>query len=343
MKQVGYLVAATVILSVLLLSPSFSYSATDGTYNLFQVQSGWDGTSANRLAAPTSDYDYSYGDEGSITYSLPWPFSFYGSTYSQITADTNGNIWFSSTGSAHSINLMNTGRGPVISAWNNDLSSYFYSGVFVQHKTSPERVVVEWRTETYTDESSRLPSSFEAVLYQDGSIRLDYNSFSSSTLKDFGSGISRGDGSSYISLTSAFGSPYTLSGRSYGIGFATIPPIAIDPVTPPSSPCTTLTGTMQVGSTITITTNTGATIGTITYPTPTTWSAGICSLTQGDTVVTVTASGPSGQQTPTTATISYVPGSGGEPVPAMGPVGIFAVMTGLMFLVFKGRGRVEEK
>ncbi|MGD0843077.1 MAG: hypothetical protein ABSA06_01745 [Geobacteraceae bacterium] len=341
MKNVGYLVAATLISSILLLSSSLLHAATDGTYNLFQVQTGWDGTAADRLTSPTSDYDYSYGDEGSVTYSLPWPFTFYGLTYSQITADTNGNIWFSATGSAHSFNLANTGRGPVISAWNNDLSSYFHSGVFIQHKTGPERVVVEWRAETYTDEGSHLPNLFETVLYQNGSIRLDYGSFTATTLKDFGSGVSRGDGTAYISLTNAFGSPYSLSGRSYGVGLASSPPVAVDPVTPPSSPCTTLTGTMQVGSTISITTNTGATVGSITYPTPTTWTAGLCNLPQGDTVVTVTATSPTGQQTPTTVTINYVPGSGGAPVPAMSPAIILLAMVLLLFMSWRSGRRAS--
>jgi hypothetical protein len=207
-----------VLLSGLLMLASSPFAATDGSYTLLQAQTVWDGTSANRQIAQSAAYSYSYGDEGSITYQLPWPFTFYGQSYNQITADTNGNIWFSATGSAHSYNLTSTGRGQVIAAWNNDLSSAYYGGVFIQHKSAPERIVVEWQTETYTDEGSYRPNRFEAVLFQNGSIRLDYGTLAPSTSKDYGSGISKGDGTAFISLTSAFGSPYTLSGRSFGIG-----------------------------------------------------------------------------------------------------------------------------
>ena len=43
----------------------------------------WDGADANRLKTPTDDYKHTYGDEASLTYNLPWPFTFYGQTYSQ--------------------------------------------------------------------------------------------------------------------------------------------------------------------------------------------------------------------------------------------------------------------
>ncbi|HBG05797.1 MAG TPA: hypothetical protein DDY22_09645, partial [Geobacter sp.] len=105
---------------------------------------------------------------------------------------TNGNIWFAATGFAHSINLASTGRGPVIATWNDDLSSYYYGGVFVQHKTDPERVVIEWQTETYSEEGGYAPNDLEAVLYPNGNMRLNYKPFSGSRVKDFGSGISQG-------------------------------------------------------------------------------------------------------------------------------------------------------
>ena len=209
-------VAAGILLDAVILVADMSYAATtDSGYQLSEASSSWDGTAGSRLKAPTVDYDYTYGDESSVTYTLPWSFPFYGKTYSRITADTNGNIWFTSTGSAHSHNLASTGRGPVITAWNNDLSSYFYGGVYVQHKTNPERVVIEWQTETYTDEGEYRPNQFEILLYQDGVIRFDYNSFDPSVGKDFGSGVSTGDGTSFLSITENFGRSFTLAGRSF--------------------------------------------------------------------------------------------------------------------------------
>lgn len=191
----------------------------------------WDGTFANRLAASSADYDYTYGDESSLTYRLPWPFRFHGTSYSEINVDTNGDVWFGSSGAAHSFNLANTGRGGVIAAWNNDLSSYFYGGVFVQHKNNPERVVIEWQTETYTEEGSSTPNNFEVVLYPNGAIRADYKSFATASTSDFGSGISDGTGMNHVSLTSSFGKVYTLAGRSFEVGFGT-PKMEVSPATP---------------------------------------------------------------------------------------------------------------
>jgi len=201
---------------LILIAAFPAYATTDGTYSLNKnLTASWDGTTASRLNSATADYDYTYGDESAVTYMLPWQFTFYGQSYSQITADTNGNVWFGTTGSANSFNLASNGKGPVIAAWNNDLSSYFTGGVFVQHKTNPERVVIEWQTETYSDEGSALPNDFEVVLFPNGDIRLDYNSFTAANIMDYGSGISSNDNIHYLSLTTAFLPVYQLAGGSY--------------------------------------------------------------------------------------------------------------------------------
>lgn len=215
MKKAIFVTALILMLSATMLWAPSSYAGTDGIYTLMQGAAAWDGTNAGRLQAVSADYDYTYGDEESLSYSLPWAFTFYGQAYNGINVDTNGNIWFTFTGSASSFNLSNTGRGPVISAWNNDLSSLYYSGVFIQHKTNPERVVVEWRSESYTDEGNHLPNSFEVVLFQNGPIRFDYRSFTVSTPKDYGSGISKDDNQHYLNVSTTYGNVYTQAGRSY--------------------------------------------------------------------------------------------------------------------------------
>jgi hypothetical protein len=195
--------------------PATALAATDGIYRLSEVTSVWDGTDANRLSPASSDFDCSYGDEGSLVYTLPWNLNFYGNSYSQIVVDANGFIRFASPSAGSSFNLATTGMGPVIAVWNNDLSSYYYGGIYVQHKTAPERVVIEWQAETYTEEGFSRASTFEAVIFQDGTIRFDYKSFSAASGKDFGSGISKGDGTYFLSVTSTYGNVSTLAGRSY--------------------------------------------------------------------------------------------------------------------------------
>lgn len=199
-------------------------AATDGVYGLSEVPATWDGTHGDRLATSTPDYDYTYGDEAALTYTLPWSFTYYGVEYREINIDTNGNIWFTGTGSSHSFNLANTGRGPVISAWNEDLSSHYFGGAFVQHKTDPERVVVEWYAEDYREEAYYFMNNFEVVLFPTGTARVDYKAFATEIGRDLGSGFSNGTADRVVSITSAFGKVHTLAGRSFS--FAAVAPAA---------------------------------------------------------------------------------------------------------------------
>lgn len=207
------------LLTILIcLMPLWSLAATDNIYTLSEITPApaWDGTNGNRLQSTST-----YGDENVVTYTLPWTFTFYGQPYNAITADTNGNIWFkpSTTTSAHSVKLdAVTSRGAFISAWNDDHSSAYLGGVFIQHKTDAplgDRLVIEWLAETQIEEGLFVPNSFEAVLFPDGRIRIDYGTFNTALGNDTGSGISRGDGV-YNDITSNFNKPiYQLAGHSF--------------------------------------------------------------------------------------------------------------------------------
>lgn len=166
---------ATAITLTTLAAPAFA--VTDGSYTLTKLDTTlWEGTEASLLKPVTSDYDYLSGDDEYLTYTLPvsWQFKFYGLPYSQITVDTNGNIWFGSARAAYSFPLANAGLGPVSAAFNDDLSSLYGGGAFIQHRTNPERIVIEWQTETMTEEGNSLFNNFEAVLFENGTIRYDY-------------------------------------------------------------------------------------------------------------------------------------------------------------------------
>ena len=174
MRKSGLVVTILLLLMVLFSTSQAALAVSDGFYQLSETTPVWDGTDASRTKSPDSNYDYVYGDESSESYNLPWNINFYGTSYNRITADTNGNIWFTASDAAQSYNLLNTGRGPVIAAWNNDLSSYLQGGVFIQHKTNPERIVIEWQVETFTEEGNERLNNFEVVIFSDGSIRTDY-------------------------------------------------------------------------------------------------------------------------------------------------------------------------
>jgi hypothetical protein len=84
---------------------------------------------------------------------------------------------------------------------------------------------------------------------------------------------------------------------------ATLPTITIDPVNSPTNlDYQTVNGTMESGATIEVTCPT-ATIGTVTYPTDTTWSVEITGMTEGDNVITATATDQLGNTASDTATI----------------------------------------
>lgn len=291
---------------LLALPSSSAFAATDGFYSLSEVPQVWDGTDANRLKAVSADYGYTYGDESAFTYTLPWTFLFYGQSFNQINVDTNGNIWFAAAGGAsHSFNLAATGRGPVISAWNNDLSSYYYGGAFVQHKTDPERVVIEWQAETYTEEGYSRINDCEVVIFPSGTIRYDYKTFSSQFGADFGTGISNGDGVRSLSVSASYGAPFNLSGRSFSFADALAPVLTLSTLADQSvtsSPVLSISGeTSDSVSGVKNVTINGTVVaveatGTFSYALP--LSAGVNAVT---TVVTDNA----GNQTTDTRTIIF--------------------------------------
>ena len=216
MTRAGYVMTSLVGLIFVLLLSSNTCAATDGFYQLSRAETGsWEGAAGNLTAVPTADYDYAYGDEATVDYALPWPLTFYGQSYSRITADTNGNIWLTATSPANSFDLAAADHGPVIAVWNNDLSTNFSGGVFIRHKINPERVVIQWQTETYTEEGYSFPNDFEAVIFPDGAIRFDYKSFTTQAGTDFGSGISAGNGTAALNLTTKYGNVSTQAGSSF--------------------------------------------------------------------------------------------------------------------------------
>lgn len=224
MRTAGILSVLTHIAVVTVL-PTATLAATDGYYSLLPPATIiWDGTDASRFkAAAPPEYDFIYGDDSILTYNLPWAFSYYGQAYTHIYADTNGNIWFANTASTSTFDLMNTGKGPVIAVWHNDLSSMYYGGVFIQHKTYPERIVIEWKTETFGDEGYNLPNNFEIVLYQNGDIRADYKIFNAESVLDSGSGISKSDNSHLLSITDIYAKPvYEQGNKSFAFAYSSL-------------------------------------------------------------------------------------------------------------------------
>jgi len=85
------------------------------------------------------------------------------------------------------------------------------------------------------------------------------------------------------------------------------PALTINPVTSPTTQRNqTLSGTMASGTTISVSVNGIATAGSVTYPTPTTWSCGIAYLVAGNNTVTVAATDTLGGKKTVDVFINYL-------------------------------------
>ncbi len=157
------------------------------------------------------------GDDSSTDYALPWNFPFYGLDVGAVTLDTNGNLWLASgIGDDYNYSLPSA-KAPVLALWNADLSSSkLGQGVRAQSKTAPDRIVVNWDTETYSEEGDNRLNNFEVVLYPNGYILFRYNYFNTHRTYDSGSGISLGNGTDYVDQTATLGQPVPdLAGRVF--------------------------------------------------------------------------------------------------------------------------------
>lgn len=91
-----------------------------------------------------------YADDATITLDLPFPFTFYGTTYTQVTASSNGNLQFGSQNPAFFNQCLDNGpvpgMGDMIAPYWDDLDLTFegYLKTAV-HGTAPNRIfIVEW-------------------------------------------------------------------------------------------------------------------------------------------------------------------------------------------------------
>jgi flagellar hook assembly protein FlgD len=85
----------------------------------------------------------------------------------------------------------------------------------------------------------------------------------------------------------------------------TVPPtVSINPVTSPTVTATQIiTGTIESGATVTVSVNTAAVAGQVSYPTASTWSCTVTNLAWGSNIITATAFDAAGNSAAVNATI----------------------------------------
>ncbi|MCB8976812.1 MAG: VCBS repeat-containing protein [Ardenticatenaceae bacterium] len=130
-----------------------------------------DGGTAFAYIDATTD-TFLYADDGVITLELPFPFTFYGTPYTELKASSNGNVQFGNGNTFYGNDCMNEGpvadMGDMIAPfWDDlDLTSYGYLEYDVVGE-APDRIyVLEWDdVPRFGDSEDRV--TFALQLFED--------------------------------------------------------------------------------------------------------------------------------------------------------------------------------
>ena len=115
-----------------------------------------------------------FGDDDSLTVSLPFPFDFYGNTKNSVKIASNGYLTFGSDGTDYSNDPIPDPDDPndLIAPFWDDLNPSADGQVYYYNDEANGRFIVEWHNVPhYYNEGSY---SFEAILYPDGEILFQY-------------------------------------------------------------------------------------------------------------------------------------------------------------------------
>ena len=108
-------------------------------------------------------------DEAQFSIVLPFAFTFYGTSYSTVYADTNGALYF---GSDANIDFNNSTlpssniSAPVMLPFWDDL--YTTDGIYTQSFGNPgdRRFVIQWNADTYNSKADGNAGKFQVILYE---------------------------------------------------------------------------------------------------------------------------------------------------------------------------------
>lgn len=166
-----------------LVQATVDYTVSSETYE-------WDGY------APAP---HLWGDDEYMSYTLPFVFPFYGTTYTTIYIGTNGYITLDSGETAYDV-WPHFLAHPMIAVMGEDLmSTYLLGGVYVREY--PNYVNVLW----YMQPKGMGPDRDLMLvrLYDTGNIFVSYADWVSPDIhgSDAVAGVSKGDGSTYITIS----------------------------------------------------------------------------------------------------------------------------------------------
>ncbi len=117
------------------------------------------------------------GDDDSRALALPFPFAFFGVTYSQVFVNSDGNLTFTapdSDSTQRSLGRMTAGP-PRIAPLFDDLNPALTAGG-VRVQATAASVIVSWvSVPEYSDSNTGALQTFQVALYPDGRIALSYS------------------------------------------------------------------------------------------------------------------------------------------------------------------------
>jgi subtilisin family serine protease len=156
-----------------------TYAGHDDT-NEFVLPSGstnyWIAQSSGARIVPGTTDTGNHGDDDTTNIALPFSYTFYGQTFTNVTVDTNGKLHFGTGTSDYENTCLPASQltNAVFAFWDDletDNPDFPDSGIFTSISgTAPNRIFnIEWRAAVY---SSKLPVNFEVRLYE-GSTRID--------------------------------------------------------------------------------------------------------------------------------------------------------------------------
>ncbi|KAA3596284.1 MAG: hypothetical protein DWQ06_15545 [Calditrichaeota bacterium] len=159
-------------------------------------------------------------DDSTEPFTIPFNFPFYGTDYTSGSVNANGWINFDATfsGSLWTPSPLVTNSNNMIAAWYDDL--HLGAGdLFEYYDSANSRYIIQWdqvpfRSDYLANNNTPLRNTFQVILYDDGTIELNYATMLSTVLDEAGVGIS---GGSLDGLEMAFNSPFLGSNMSVKI------------------------------------------------------------------------------------------------------------------------------
>lgn len=153
-------------------------------------------TSYEWVEGVTGGKDLKLYDDDYSTEHLPFNFRFYNNSYSKIFVSSNG--WVTFDGTNQYPGMIPGGETlPVSGEWfeaifplGDDWNPYTGGEVYVKNLTSPNRYVITWYQVPHFPSSGN--NTFQAVLYQSGEIRFNYDVVDNPSFPVIG--VNKGDG-----------------------------------------------------------------------------------------------------------------------------------------------------